>query len=168
MLIKVVLLLAFFIISAVVFIGYACQFGQRFGMAAIWIGLGNAYNGSLMAWLKHGQRTPIMTNHLKSATMPEFFGSRYMSPVLRVGASIIVFIFLIPCTANISIGRSFPTIPQSPINSGALTMLAGLIIVPLVSAYTKAPGKTLVESYFSCYQETVNMKVHQGLWEGGQ
>ena len=92
--------------SAVVFVGYAGQFGWRFGSAAVWIGLGNAFIGSLMAWFILGRRTRIMTNHLKSATMPEFFGSRYSSTALKIGASIIVFIFLIPYTASLYNGLS--------------------------------------------------------------
>jgi SSS family solute:Na+ symporter len=50
--------------SAVVFVGYAGQFGWRFGTAAVWIGLGNAFIGSLMAWYVLGRRTRIMSNHL--------------------------------------------------------------------------------------------------------
>ena len=92
--------------SAVVFVGYAGQFGWRFGSAAVWIGLGNAFIGSLMAWFILGRRTRIMTNHLKSATMPEFFGFRYSSSALKIGASIIVFIFLIPYTASLYNGLS--------------------------------------------------------------
>src|SRR5215469_5304009 len=85
--------------SAVVFVGYAGQFGWRFGTAAVWIGLGNALIGSLLPWVILGRRTRIMTHHLKSATMPEFFGSRYMSQALKIAGSIIIFIFLIPYTA---------------------------------------------------------------------
>ena len=92
--------------SAVVFVGYAGQFGFRFGSAAVWIGLGNAFIGSLMAWFILGRRTRVMTNHLKSETMPAFFGSRYMSKALKIAASIIVFIFLIPYTASLYNGLS--------------------------------------------------------------
>ena len=92
--------------SAVVFVGYAGQFGFRFGTAAVWIGLGNAFIGSLLAWFILGRRTRVMTNHLKSATMPEFFGSRYASSSLKIAASIIVFIFLIPYTASLYNGLS--------------------------------------------------------------
>lgn len=92
--------------SAVVFVGYAGQFGWRFGTAAVWIGLANAFIGSLLPWFILGRRTRIMTNHLKSATMPEFFGSRYSSEALKIGASIIVFIFLIPYTASLYNGLS--------------------------------------------------------------
>ena len=92
--------------SAVVFVGYAGQFGWRFGTAAVWIGLGNAFIGSLMAWFILGRRTRVMTNHIKSATMPEFFGTRYSSTALKICASIIVFIFLIPYTASLYNGLS--------------------------------------------------------------
>jgi len=92
--------------SAVVFVGYAGQFGWRFGTAAVWIGLGNAFIGALLAWFILGRRTRIMTNHLKSATMPEFFGARYDSKALKIGASLIVFIFLIPYTASLYNGLS--------------------------------------------------------------
>jgi SSS family solute:Na+ symporter len=92
--------------SAVIFVGYAGQFGWRFGTAATWVGLGNAFIGSLMPWVILGRRTRVMTNHLKSATMPEFFGSRYNSELLKIGAAIIIFIFLIPYTASLYNGLS--------------------------------------------------------------
>ena len=61
--------------SAVVFIGYAGQFGWKYGLASTWIGLGNALIGSLLAWVVLGRRTRVMTKHLGSATMPEFSGA---------------------------------------------------------------------------------------------
>ena len=63
--------------SAVIFIGYAGQFGWKFGIASTWIGLGNAFIGSLLAWVILGKRTRLMTQHLESKTMPEFFGNRF-------------------------------------------------------------------------------------------
>ena len=92
--------------SAVIFIGYAGQFGWKFGVASTWIGLGNAFLGSLLAWAVLGRRTRVMTHKLESATMPEFFGSRYGSEALKIGASIIVFVFLIPYTASLYNGLS--------------------------------------------------------------
>jgi len=92
--------------SAVVFIGYAGKFGWEFGTAAVWIGLGNAFIGSLLAWVILGRRTRIMTGHLKSTTMPEFFGIRYNSKWLKIGAAVIVFVFLIPYTAALYNGLS--------------------------------------------------------------
>ncbi|MBQ7151046.1 MAG: sodium:solute symporter family protein [Synergistaceae bacterium] len=92
--------------SAVVFVGYAGQFGWRYGIAATWAGLGNAVIGSLMAWAVLGRRTRIMSQHLSSATMPDFFGKRFQSDALKIAASIICFIFLIPYTASLYNGLS--------------------------------------------------------------
>ena len=36
--------------SAVVFVGYAGQFGWKYGITATWAGIGNALIGSLLAW----------------------------------------------------------------------------------------------------------------------
>ena len=63
--------------SAVIFVGYAGQFGWNFGLASTWIGLGNAFIGSLLAWVVLGRRTRIMTQHIGSRTMPDFFGNRF-------------------------------------------------------------------------------------------
>ena len=92
--------------SAVVFVGYAGQFGWRFGISAVWIGLGNAFIGSLLAWVVLARRTRVMTRHIDSATMPDFFGIRYGSPALKIGASVITFIFLVPYTASLYNGLS--------------------------------------------------------------
>ncbi len=71
------------------------------------IGIGNAVLGSLLAWVVLDGRTRIMTKHLKSMTMPDFFGKRYGSKSLRVAASMIAFIFLIPYTASVYNGLSY-------------------------------------------------------------
>ena len=92
--------------SAVIFVGYAGQFGWKYGLAATWIGIGNALIGSLLAWRILGRRTRLMTQHLQSATMPDFFGKRFFSNELKVAASIIVFVFLIPYTASLYNGLS--------------------------------------------------------------
>ena len=92
--------------SAVVFVGYAGQFGWRYGLSATWAGIGNALIGSLLAWAVLGRRTRIMTQHLDSATMPDFFEKRFGSRSLKLGASLIIFVFLIPYTASLYNGLS--------------------------------------------------------------
>lgn len=92
--------------SAVIFVGYAGQFGWKFGLASTWAGLGNAFIGSLLAWNILGRRTRIMTQSLDAKTMPEFFGKRFISTKLKIAASVIVFIFLIPYTASLYNGLS--------------------------------------------------------------
>ncbi len=92
--------------SAVIFIGYAGQFGWKFGIASTWIGIGNALIGSLLAWVILGRRTRLITQKLGTATMPDYFGKRFASPSLKIGASLIVFVFLIPYTASLYNGLS--------------------------------------------------------------
>lgn len=92
--------------SAVIFVGYAGQFGWKYGLAATWIGIGNAILGSLLAWWVLGPRTREMTQRLQASTMPEFFGARFKSKGLRVAAAAIIFVFLIPYTASVYNGLS--------------------------------------------------------------
>lgn len=92
--------------SAVVFVGYAGQFGWKYGMSSTWIGIGNAVIGSLLAWLILGKRTKLLTQHIGSRTMPDFFGTRFNSQNLRIVASVIAFVFLIPYTAGVYKGIS--------------------------------------------------------------
>ena len=92
--------------SAVIFVGYAGQFGWQFGLASTWIGLGNAFIGSLLAWVVLGRRTRVMTQSLGARTMPDFFGRRYGSDALKIAACCITFVFLIPYTASLYNGLS--------------------------------------------------------------
>ncbi len=92
--------------SAVIFVGYAGQFGWNFGLSSTWAGLGNAFIGSLLAWNILGRRTRVMTQHYDAKAMPDFFGKRFGSKSLKIAASIIVFIFLIPYTASLYNGLS--------------------------------------------------------------
>lgn len=92
--------------SAVVFVGYAGQFGWKYGIASTWSGVGNAVIGSLLAWAILGRRTRVMSQHLNSATMPQFFEGRFNSRALKLAASVLIFIFLIPYTASLYNGLS--------------------------------------------------------------
>ncbi|MCH5204350.1 MAG: sodium/solute symporter [Oscillospiraceae bacterium] len=92
--------------SAVVFIGYAGQFGWSYGLSAAWIGIGNAIIGSMLPWIIMGRRTRIMSKKLNASTMPEFFEKRYGSKPLKIVSAVIVFVFLIPYTASVYNGLS--------------------------------------------------------------
>ena len=92
--------------SAVVFVGYAGQFGWKYGISATWAGIGNALIGSLLAWTVLGRRTRLLTQHLNASTMPEFFGRRFDSRALKLVASVIIFVFLVPYTASLYNGLS--------------------------------------------------------------
>jgi len=57
--------------------------------------------------------------------------------------------------ANMIVRPMFPALLQSPINAGAFCMIAGLIIVPIVSMFTPKPDREIVEGSFACYSEKV-------------
>ena len=85
-------------------------------------------------------------------------------PAMSGGTIISIFstVFMI---ANMLVKSAFPTILQSPINAGAFCMLAGLIIVPVVSLLTKKPDKAQVEEVFSCYNKEVTVTSKHSIGE---
>lgn len=87
--------------SAVIFIGYAGKFGWNFGLPAIWIGIGNALIGALLAWLVLAKRTKNITTRLQAKTMPDLFEKRYGSPFLKKLSAIIIFVLLVPYAASV-------------------------------------------------------------------
>ncbi|MDR1674765.1 MAG: sodium/solute symporter [Oscillospiraceae bacterium] len=124
--------------SAVVFIGYAGQFGWNYGMSATWIGIGNALIGSALAWVVLGRRTRLMTAHLGASTMPEFFEKRFGSKSLKIAAAIIVFVFLIPYTASVYNGLSRLFSMAFPIDYSVCVILMAV----LTAAYVILGGYT--------------------------
>ncbi len=130
--------------SAVVFVGYAGQHGWNIGIGSLWIGIGNAILGCLLAWQVLARRTRSMTHTLSSKTMPEFFGARYDSKSLKIFAAIIIFVFLVPYSAAVykGLGSMFSTIfPEVHTNVWILVIavLTGIYLVLggyLATAYT--------------------------------
>lgn len=93
--------------SAVIFIGYAGKFGWNFGLAAVWIGIGNMLIGTLAAWLVLAKRTKFMTNTLQARTMPEFFEKRYRSGHIKFLSSLLIFLFLLPYSSSVYQGLGY-------------------------------------------------------------
>jgi len=87
--------------SAVIFIGFAGKQGWAFGLNALWIALGNAVFGGLLAWLVLARRTRSMSMNLHAMTMPEFLQERYQARFLKPLAASIIFIFLLPYSASV-------------------------------------------------------------------
>jgi SSS family solute:Na+ symporter len=93
--------------SAVVFIGFAGQFGWIFGLNSLWIAVGNAFFGAFLAWIVLGRRTRIMTQNLDVMTMPEFLQSRYGGKYIKIIAAIVIFMFLLPYSASVFKGLGY-------------------------------------------------------------
>ena len=60
---------------------------------------------------------------------------------------------------------ALPEIMRSPINSGAIAMLAGFVIVPVVSFFTKAPDRRFTNALFACYERTRQVTAKNDLGE---
>ena len=60
-------------------------------------------------------------------------------------------------------GPFFGYIFKSSINSGVVAMIGGLIIVPIVSLFTKKPDPAVVEDAFPSYEKTITVKVSESL-----
>ncbi len=133
--------------SAVIFVGYAGQFGWNFGLASTWIGLGNALIGSLLAWVVLGRRTRIMTQHLGSSTMPDFFERRYDSKALKFFAAVIIFIFMIPYTASLynGLSRLFEMGFNIPYWVCVLIMAAVTALYVVLSGYVGTALNSLIQ-----------------------
>ena len=125
--------------SAVIFVGYAGKHGWDIGIGSIWIGIGNAVLGCLLSWLLMAERTRHMTHTLNSKTMPEFFGSRYSSTVMKVVAALIIFIFLVPYSAAVykGLGFMFNTVFPSISVNWCMLAIAVLTAVYLVLGATR-------------------------------
>jgi SSS family solute:Na+ symporter len=65
--------------------------------------------------------------------------------------------------ANMVAKPLFPELLQSPINCGVFCMVAGLLIVPIVSLFTKAPDQAHIEQVFSCYDKKVVVSASEAI-----
>jgi SSS family solute:Na+ symporter/sodium/proline symporter len=123
--------------SAVIFIGYAGMFGWIIGMGSVWIGVGNAVIGCLIAWLVLAKPTRRMTHKLGARTVPEFFTGRYLGKNMKIYAALIIFIFLVPYAASVykGLGAFF-----SVIFVGASPTICMLIVAALTGIYLVLGG----------------------------
>lgn len=124
--------------SAVIFVGYAGQHGWNIGLGSIWIGVGNAVLGCLLAWILLARRTRTMTHTLQSKTMPEFFEGRYSSTAMKLFAAVIIFVFLVPYSAAVykGLGSMFTTIfPTVSVNTWMLVIAVLTAIYLVLGGY---------------------------------
>ncbi len=130
--------------SAVVFVGYAGQHGWNIGIGSLWIGVGNAVLGCLLAWQILAKRTRTMTHTLSANTMPDFFQKRFDSKWLKIFSAVIIFVFLVPYSAAVykglgsMFGAIFPSVPHN-VWLLVIAVLTGIYLVLggyVATAYT--------------------------------
>lgn len=89
---------------------------------------------------------------LAGSFLAPFMYSLYSKKVTKASCWVCFLFSSVLMIANIFFRPSFPAIMQSPINCGAIAMLVGLVIVPVVSLFTPKPDQKLVDNAFACYE----------------
>ena len=105
---------------------------------------------------------------LAGAFLAPFLYGLYWKGASRIGVWCSFIFSTVVMLANMFVRSSFPTLLQSPINAGAFCMIAGLIIVPVVSLFTPKPDRKVVEDAFSCYDEKVLVPQSAALGESSK
>ncbi len=123
--------------SAVVFIGFAGTQGWNFGFNALWIALGNAVIGALLAWIVLARRTRRMTQNLNTMTMPEFLQERYGAKHLKPVAASVIFFFLLPYSASVfqGLGHLFEHVFHISYDVALILMIAFTGIYLVLGGY---------------------------------
>ena len=133
-----VLIAVFLLIS--VFIAFHKNASISTLMSYSWGALAGAFLGSFMYGLFSKKVT-------KAAVGTSF--------VLGIGLTLLhMFLFGFGWFPELTkAAASLPLNMASPINAGAICMILSLIIVPLVSAFTKVKDTAYVDQVFECYQK---------------
>ena len=102
---------------------------------------------------------------LAGAFLAPFLYGLYWKRTTKAAVWVNIIFSTVFMILNMLVKSAFPTILQSPINAGAFCMLAGLIIVPVVSLLTKKPNNAQVEEVFSCYDKEVTVTSKHSIGE---
>ncbi|MBQ3277011.1 MAG: sodium:solute symporter, partial [Oscillospiraceae bacterium] len=100
---------------------------------------------------------------LAGAFLAPFLYGLYWKKTTRAACWVSFLFGSVLMLLNMLFRGSFPPVLRSPINCGAFAMLAGLVIVPLVSALTPKPDKAMVDDAFACYDIKVPVSQKRSL-----
>ncbi|MBQ7216255.1 MAG: sodium:solute symporter, partial [Synergistaceae bacterium] len=100
---------------------------------------------------------------LAGAFLAPFMYSLYWKGVTKLSCWVNFLFSSAVMIANIFVRADFPELLRSPINAGAFCMLAGFVIVPVVSLVTPKPDRKFVDDAFSCYTKTVTVRQSSAL-----
>ena len=88
---------------------------------------------------------------LAGAFLAPFFFGLYGKKTTKAAVWVNFLFSTLVMLCNIFFPQCFPALLRSPINAGAFCMLAGLVIVPVISLFTKKPNEEHIKQVFSCY-----------------
>ena len=105
---------------------------------------------------------------LAGAFLAPFLYALYWKRTTKAACAASFLFSTVVMLCNIFFADFFPSLLQSSINCGAFCMLAGLVIVPVVSVLTRAPEQSRLQEIFSCYDRTVTVTVKDSIGRGGE
>jgi SSS family transporter len=92
--------------SSVLMVGGGA-YAYRFGLATLWIAIGNTVLGALLPFLLFGGRTRSFSGVLGALTLPDYFRERYRSRFLHVWTSVLTVVFMIVYLVSIFMGVTY-------------------------------------------------------------
>ena len=105
---------------------------------------------------------------LAGAFLAPFMYGLYMRKATKIAAWCSMIFGAGIMVLNMLAKPIFPAWLQSPINCGAFAMIAGLVIVPVVSLVTPKPEKGLVDFAFAGYDQKVVVSARDSLGNSEQ
>ena len=101
---------------------------------------------------------------LAGAFLAPFLYGLYWKGVTKSACAVNFVFATCVMIANMLWRAHFPTLLlQSPINAGAFCMLAGMVLVPIVSLFTPKCDRKRVDELFACYDRKVTVAVTQSI-----
>ena len=101
------------------------------------------------------QMMGISWGAMAGAFLAPFLYGLYWKRTTGIACTVNFIFSTVVMILNMLVKSAFPTLLQSPINAGVFCMLAGMIIVPVVSLITKPQPKEQVDAVFACYDREV-------------
>jgi SSS family solute:Na+ symporter len=92
--------------SSVLMVGGGA-YAYRFGLATLWIAVGNTILGAFLPFLLFGGRIRSFSEVLGALTLPDFFRERYQSKFLHVWTSILTVVFMTVYLVSVFMGVSY-------------------------------------------------------------
>lgn len=132
--------------SAVIIVGYAGSMGWNFGIAAAWAGIGNAVIGSLVAWSLLARPVRRMGERLDVGTIPGFFEKRFNTKWMKLFASVIIFVFLIPYSA--SVYKGLGTVFQMALGIDYTGCVIGIAVLAALYLFAGGYKATAITDFF--------------------
>jgi SSS family solute:Na+ symporter len=92
--------------SSVLMVGGGA-YAYRFGLATLWIAVGNTVLGAFLPFLLFGGRIRSFSERLGALTLPDYFRERYQSRFLHLWTSVLTVVFMTVYLVSVFMGVSY-------------------------------------------------------------